>query len=324
MKYYLSIDAGGTKVQAILFDENYRLVSSSRAGGLNPIIIPPDIAYANCKQCFSELFYGLNIDNISCYYKTIAGFAAKETLDTACLCEFVRCDETIVISEGVIGLLSCGIYPHGVLVLSGTGSDVFYIKDLKIADFIGGWGGLLGCDEGSGFSIGRKALRAAYQVEDGYGEPTALSEKILNYFNVDSLRKVNKIIYSSSSIVSAVAPLNRLVEQAAQEGDRVANRILKQEGEALALQAITAIRRNGLSQDTPVCYIGGALKHHSSLRNIINSALHQEFNMKPMTPPVFEPVVGSVLYHIYINEGGISDDALEYIKREYADFLCKI
>ena len=60
-----------------------------------------------------------------------------------------------------------------VAVICGTGS-VAYVREDNEFHRIGGWGYFLD-DTGSGFTIGRDALRAALEENEGTGEKTAVT-----------------------------------------------------------------------------------------------------------------------------------------------------
>lgn len=81
----------------------------------------------------------------------------------------MRCNRFLSAGEGSVGVLVCGI-DTGLCALSGTGSDVFYVRNGIEEDVIGGWGYLLS-DDGSGVWIGQQALRHMMRVFERLEEP---------------------------------------------------------------------------------------------------------------------------------------------------------
>src|SRR5690606_10204229 len=89
----------------------------------------------------------------------------------------------------------------------------------------GGWGYLLG-DEGSGYWIGREALRAALRAEDGRGPATALVERLCQVSGVDRPSQLVGPVHRGERDRAWVASLVQVVLAAADAGDLVAGRIL--------------------------------------------------------------------------------------------------
>ena len=77
MKYYISVDGGGTKIKAILFDENLNLISCAASGSVNPNFSSQEMIQKNIEQCFAELLHGLNICEAACLYVSTVGQAGQ-------------------------------------------------------------------------------------------------------------------------------------------------------------------------------------------------------------------------------------------------------
>ena len=63
--------------------------------------------------------------------------------------------------------------PRGAVLIAGTGTIAAWIADGEVTHRIDGHGWLVG-DDGSGFWLGRQAVRAVLAELDGRGEPTLL------------------------------------------------------------------------------------------------------------------------------------------------------
>ena len=50
--YYLAADGGGTKLQAVLYDEELRVVRTARIAGVNTLFKPVDVVRANVEVFF--------------------------------------------------------------------------------------------------------------------------------------------------------------------------------------------------------------------------------------------------------------------------------
>ena len=83
-------------------------------------------------------------------------------------------------------------------------------------------GPILG-DEGSGYWIGRRALRAVARAADGRGPATSLTARVLNHFAVSKPQDLISEVYDRQLPHHALAQTARLVQQARDEGDECGN-----------------------------------------------------------------------------------------------------
>ena len=113
------------------------------------------------------------------------------------------------------------------MIICGTGSIAYGRNARNQAARAGGWGHVLG-DEGSGYWIGRQALRAVARAADGRGPATALTPRLLTHFAVARPSDLIGEIYERQVRHHTLARLARVVQQARDEGDEVATQILEQ------------------------------------------------------------------------------------------------
>ena len=118
-----------------------------------------------------------------------------------------------------------------VLVLSGTGSCCFGRSAQGKTLRFGGWGHLLG-DQGSGYDIGLRALRAAVHHFDLHGKWSALGELILGSLQLNVPDDL--IDWAKSADKTQIAALTFQVFRAAERKDRLALEILAHAARTLA------------------------------------------------------------------------------------------
>ena len=87
----------------------------------------------------------------------------------------------LVVNDALIALQAGVGDAPGIVIVSGTGSIAYGRNDRGEASRAGGWGYVLG-DEGSGYWIGRLALRAVVRHADGRGRATSLTPRLLDAF----------------------------------------------------------------------------------------------------------------------------------------------
>ena len=55
IKYYIAADGGGTKLQAILYDEDFNVVRAKKTSGVNSLYKPRDVVEQNIDALIDEL-----------------------------------------------------------------------------------------------------------------------------------------------------------------------------------------------------------------------------------------------------------------------------
>jgi N-acetylglucosamine kinase-like BadF-type ATPase len=147
-----------------------------------------------------------------------------------------------------------------VVVISGTGSIAYGRNAKGEAARAGGWGYVLG-DEGSGYWIGRAALRAVLRESDRRGPTTALSPLLLDHFGVAQAQGLIHEIYHANLKPTAIGALAQCVQKAFSQGDAVAIGILRAAADELESSAVSVARRLELVGDPiPFVLAGGIFR----------------------------------------------------------------
>ena len=132
---------------------------------------------------------------------------------------------------------------EGVVLISGTGSVSMGWKGKKTAG-ASGWDWFLG-DDGSGFWLGREALRAVCRQFDSRGKKTLLSNLIFKQWKIKRKEQLMQKVYHGykEDFVEQISLLSPLIDKAARRGDRIAKDILIEGGKELALAVIQVIKK---------------------------------------------------------------------------------
>lgn len=157
----------------------------------------------------------------------------------------------------------------GVLLAAGTGSVAVARGSGRTAR-AGGWGPIMG-DEGGGYDLSRRALRAAARAADGRAPGTVLTERLPREAGVDGAREL--IAWSAEAGRREIAALAPAVLAAADEGDPAAGGLAAGAAASLAT-AVRAARRRCLP-DPPsrVALSGGLLAEGGPLRERVADRL---------------------------------------------------
>jgi N-acetylglucosamine kinase-like BadF-type ATPase len=154
----------------------------------------------------------------------------------------------VVVNDALVALVAGVGEDPGVVIICGTGSIAYGRNAREQAARAGGWGHVLG-DEGSGYWIGRRALRAVARAADGRGPATALTPRVLAHFTVAQPSDLVYEVYDRQLRHHALAQLARLVQQARDEGDEVATQILEQAAHELVRAARSVVERLEMKDD---------------------------------------------------------------------------
>jgi N-acetylglucosamine kinase-like BadF-type ATPase len=116
-------------------------------------------------------------------------------------------------------------------------------------------------DEGSGYWIGRHALRAVVRESDGRGHATAMTPLVLAHFGATRPDDLVHAIYDGALRPSAIAAVARAVQAAADGGDELALQILTVGARELASSARAVISRLGLRDEAFDVVLSGGVMH---------------------------------------------------------------
>ncbi|HET7724214.1 MAG TPA: BadF/BadG/BcrA/BcrD ATPase family protein [Propionibacteriaceae bacterium] len=263
MRHVIGIDAGGTATRAVLLDETGRCLGYGRAGAGNPTSAGQKLAVSN--QVIATLGAvgqsGITPDLVMLTLAGGLGHESGSPVATA-LAEAGVHTSVQVAGDVMSAYFSATAVPTGYLVLSGTGAISARIVDGELDGLSDGIGWLLG-DEGSGFWIGHRVVRAAAADLEGRGPATALTPLVMALVEDESLPdedvrrpevwKVMRRVYGRRPVECAeYAPL---AFRAAAGGDTVARRILDAALDGLLTSCGSLIRED----DCPIVLAGGLL-----------------------------------------------------------------
>jgi N-acetylglucosamine kinase-like BadF-type ATPase len=256
--YVLGLDAGGTKTVCLLADDRAQVVSRSRGAGANLQAAGELEVEKVLHTVMDEALADRNIVP-SAICLGIAGVDRED--DAAVIVGIMRRigykARFRVVNDALIALVAGAGDEPGVVIIAGTGSIAYGRNARGEAARAGGWGYVLG-DEGSGYWIGRHALRAVVRAADGRGRPTGLTPRILAHFEVTRPEALVREVYHRNLKPSAVAGIARHVQEACAENDAVAHAILDAGARELVASAGSVIRQLDMADESfPIFLAGG-------------------------------------------------------------------
>jgi N-acetylglucosamine kinase-like BadF-type ATPase len=256
-RLYLGIDGGGTKTEFVLANEKGEVLRHAVLGPSNP----NDVGFGGMQQVLRQ-----GIAEVAGAYapeaiSVFAGIAGGTTSDVAEKIHAFLADfgfAKVKNGSDAQNAISAGLgRMDGVAVIMGTGSVAFAQRE-GVLHRIGGYGYLLG-DAGSGFALGRDAILAALQAEDGSGKETLLHAAVLHRCGKERVLPALGDFYSGGkTYIAQYAPL---LFEAAEQGDAVALEILERQMREIARLIVGGAKK--LQQTVvPVAICGGIATHH--------------------------------------------------------------
>ncbi|MFN8481886.1 MAG: BadF/BadG/BcrA/BcrD ATPase family protein [Anaerolineae bacterium] len=307
MTMVLGLDAGGTRVTALAADGGGSVLGEGHGGPANPRAVPWETAVASLRTAAGQALGAAGL--ASQPDVAVVGMAGATTpaiqatyaaqLEEAGLARRVR-----VVEDARIALAGATQSGEGVILISGTGVNAFGALGGRTAR-ASGWGYLVG-DEGSGFDIGRRAIAAALWAYDGRGPATALTDALLQAWNVSAPEALLDRVYEIPPPRDAIAALSQVVADVARDGDPVARSIYQRAGYHLALAAAAVVRRLAMPPaEATIATVGGVFRAGDLIRAPIRETLHSLLGATPaLIDPLHPPAYGAV--RLALAEGSAS------------------
>jgi N-acetylglucosamine kinase-like BadF-type ATPase len=244
----LVVDAGGSKTAAWLVDTSKAgeecIVGRGRASAGNPL----SIGFSESTRAILEAIAAAQDDaqrngQASRAMLSIAGAANPRLrdhfLDWAQSEAFAT---QIAVVPDVLPVLAAGTANCcGVALVAGTGSVALARSADGRTTICGGWGYLLG-DEGSGYAIGRAALRRTLECMESKSPHTPLVRAVLEKTTVNSVMELTKAMYEQPFPRTAIAAIAPLVVELGEAGEDDAQVILDEAAHDLAKLVQRAVR----------------------------------------------------------------------------------
>ena len=303
--HVLGIDAGATKTVCYLAGEDGRVIGEGRGGGANLLADGEPGVETVLRTVMDGARAGREGD-VDAICLGMAG--VDRARDGAVVRGIMRRlgarARTLVVNDALLALVAGAGDSPGIVVISGTGSIAYGRNARDEAARAGGWGHVL-ADEGSGYWIGRRALQAVARAADGRGPATRLSAKVFAHFGVSELSDLLYEVYERPLRHSALARLARTVQEACDEGDEAAGRILEQAADELATAARSVAERLKLQQEAfDLVFAGGVFQAVPWLAGELEHRLAAIAPRARVVRLAVEPAAGAVRLALAEAKGG--------------------
>lgn len=265
MTVLVGLDIGGSKTHGIRFVRG-EVAAERTVGSANVQNVSAEAAGAQLEELFAQI--GSDVTHV------VAGAGGIDTPEDA-----RRLEELIRPLVGTAAIhivhdsrliLAAGGFDTGIAVIAGTGSAVWGCNQEGREARIGGWGYLLG-DEGSGYWLGREAVRHSLRRMNNRLPVDPLTELLLTGCGLKGPEQLIALFHSPHHGRHFWAGQARHVLTAAARGHEASTALLQQAGRSLASMAKDAAGQLGIPG--PVVLGGGIGMNAEPVQVAFTSAL---------------------------------------------------
>jgi len=304
IEYILGVDGGGSKTTVQIADINGRVVSQLVSGPSNYKSVGINRAIENLNKAVFSAAGSLKASEDVYFISSCFGFAGNDTGEdfktyrkivfNDKLNSYLNPKGAIICNDTRIGLESGSENKNKIILIAGTGSNCFGINEDGKEVKASGWDFIL-ADEGSGYEVGLKALKAVMRAYDERGEKTLLSKTILEELNLKEILDLAKWVYDGPFSKYKIGVLAKTVCKTAEMGDKVSINILAGEAYEAAISVITVAHKLGFEKkDFDLIFVGGLFKCEKHFKNILVHKLKEKFPHINFKPLIGNPVEGAI------------------------------
>jgi N-acetylglucosamine kinase-like BadF-type ATPase len=299
MNYLIGINAGGTKTECAIADLSGKILINVTGKSSNYLIAGANNTAANLLSLISKCLKKVN-GNFSDVKQIVVGIAgagrskdAKElesSLNRFANSKKLKFSFVKVVSDALIALEAAFPDSTGCILIAGTGSIIFGKDKAGNLYRTGGFGRIIG-DEGSGYSIGRKALQAVSKYLDGRAESSFLTKLVLKQMKINSSEELITKVYKENFEIASVAPI---VISAAEKKDKTATGILDEHADELILH-IKSMRGKMKVKKLNVAFSGGLIANKNFYSKLLAKKINSSLKSVKIIKPKLHPVEGAIL-----------------------------
>ena len=321
----LAVDAGGSKIDAVLLRRDGNILGAARRRGLDHdgtgtegfLERIADAVVAACRDAGVEPDHQ-PVAELGMY--CVAG--ADLPADDRRIARWFRrraLTENDVVRNDTFAVLRAGTErTWGVAVVCGYGTNCSAVAPNGRTFRFPAFGEISG-DWGGGHDIGNAALWHSVRAEDGRGEATELRTLVPRHFGFTRPRQLTEAMYFDRIAERRVVELTPIVFRAAAKGDAVSRSIVDRQADEIVRMAGVAMRRLHMTRLDVDVVLGGGIfssKDEDFLGRIGNGldAVAQRARVRVLDVP---PVVGAAL--LGLDTIGARPDAQRRARTALAD-----
>lgn len=304
--YYLGIDGGGTKTEALIVSEDMRELHRFRSGAINYNGESEENIYAHISEIFLEAdkLEGLN----NCAGVCIGMAGISNPVAVCCIQGAVKAagyeKEVLLKGDQVTGLAGALDGKAGATLIAGTGSICVGIDGKGNMHRTGGYGNIID-DGGSGYAIGRDILSATVRAFDGRGQATVLTDLVkgrMRELSLDAgedwISSLIRFLYDKTTSKGDIASFGQLISKAIKADDEVAIVIAEKAVSELFLLTSALVEKllaTTAANELSIAYCGSVVTKNYYIREKLTERLKSRYEGISCIMPLHDAAYGACL-----------------------------
>lgn len=327
MKYYMGIDAGGSKTYAVIADADGRIAGFGKGGNGNHQVnreqaeqslrraVREALAQAELKAEQIEFaWFGMAGADREPDYRILRPIVGGLQLPRTA----ISCDTTIALRAGTQ-------QPYGVVLICGTGVNCSGTNRGGETFQCGGFGYQFG-DYGGGQDLSLEVFRSVIRAWDGREEETLLSDMLIHHLGYGSVAAMRDDYLDHSRPLPAT--IAQLLFEALEQGDGVARRLLERQGDELGRMAAATIDWLKMNEEQFDIVLAGSLLTRGDKQGVLYGAI--ENRSKAAAPRSSlkvlktEPFVGAVILAMESEGAAVPANVVNSLTKSGLDYIQNI
>ncbi|HSL93474.1 MAG TPA: BadF/BadG/BcrA/BcrD ATPase family protein [Bacillota bacterium] len=306
MTYYLGIDAGGSTTRAAVCDASGTILSRGVGGPANYLHTERNLFIDSLT---TALYAALPVpaSGMASVCIGMAGLGRQCDRQSArsVLSKITPLfDSAEITHDARIAWAGATALAPGIVLISGTGSIAYGVDAEGKEHRAGGYGPHYS-DEGSGFHMGRQAVKYCLRVADGRSDHSLLVDLTCRRLGVSDAHELAAAIASDCFSRQEISLLTEVIRVAHRQGDENAGAIIARASGDLA-DLIFAVARNGAFTQNGAAQValsGGTLKAVPELAAMVTEITKQRLGAA-VVKGALSPLGGALL--IAMSAGGLT------------------
>ncbi len=327
-RFFIGMDGGGTKTRALLFNHDASRHAIAESPGCNPMHADGDFVTKTINDAVDaacvlwKTQYGEDFDRskVAAYFLGSAGFSAEDARLRLLERFRIKNLESVphdVRSDMYTTLVGALEGRPGMSFILGTGSACLAENEKGELCQTGGWECLI-ADEGSGYDIGLRGIKAAVRMADGRLPETPLKETIFTVLGIKTTPEIVDRLHQPPISKAEVASLAVCVFEGAEKGDAAAIEILKTVADDVAVMAEASHLKLPTGAEPLIAFAGGTMRS-DCYRNFVFEAVQRRIpTARPMLASL-PSVVGAGLLAVKLAGQPISPALAENLRKEFGE-----
>ena len=300
MNFFLGVDAGGTKIRAVIIDEASQIKAEEVGGPANYHNIGLKKTITNVYRAIAGVLSKAYLSENDITWATIGIAACDSQKDherlfggftTDVMAGFAQ--KLTVVNDTKVALYS-GTLPPALVVICGTGANVYGKNATGTGAMAGNWGYFLG-DKGSGYILAQRMFQTIVEHHDGIIEAPFLATKLEKKLGVKSSKDISDWYNDAKPSIHEISDFAPLVIETAEEGDEVAKQLVDKTVQELGKALLAVVKRLKVETDYNRGVIVGGLFESKYFRALFEGHVTALLKKVRIVKPLVSAAVGAAI-----------------------------